>query len=129
MNNGVLVVEDNDAIRSLIVDTLTIGGYEVLQASDGATGVMVAHSARPSLILMDLMMPVLDGISAIQMLKNNPDTRRIRTIAMSVSTDLLSRRDDLPADGFLAKPFDIDHLLALVATHARRSGTAPLASA
>jgi CheY-like chemotaxis protein len=86
----------------------------VLTAADGRAGVTLAREERPNLILMDRMMPVLDGIAAIKELKADPATRSIPTIAMSGGRNLRVHADDLPTDGVLAKPFDIDVLLALV---------------
>jgi CheY-like chemotaxis protein len=87
---------------------------DVLTAAGGRTGVRLARERHPDLILMDLMEPVLDGVAAIKALKADPATRRIRTIAMSAGHNLRLHVDDLPADGVLAKPFDLEALLTLV---------------
>jgi two-component system, OmpR family, response regulator MprA len=118
----VLVVEDDPIIRELIVEVLSDEGHAVIEAADGATGVELAKREHPNLILMDLMLPVLDGVSAIRQLKNNPQTQSIRTIAMSAGTNLRLRANEIPADGTLAKPFDIDALLALVVVESRQPG-------
>jgi two-component system response regulator (stage 0 sporulation protein F) len=121
----VLVVEDDPIIRELIVEVLTDEGHAVIEAADGATGVELAQREKPNLILMDLMLPVMDGVTAIRELKRRPQTQSIRTIAMSAGTNLRLRANDIPADGTLAKPFDIDALLALVVVESRQPGAAP----
>ncbi len=122
----ILVVEDDPVIRSLIVEVLTDEGYDTLEAEDGQTGCTLAHNYQPDLILMDINLPVLDGATAIKRLKQDAATATIRTIAMSAGTTLRIHADDLPADGVLAKPFDLDTLLALVAVESRLPGTADL---
>jgi DNA-binding response OmpR family regulator len=108
------VVEDDLVLQELIAKVLAYSDVDVLTAADGRAGVTLAREERPNLILMDRMMPVLDGIAAIKELKADPATRSIPTIAMSAGRNLRVHADDLPADGVLAKPFDIDVLLALV---------------
>jgi len=115
----VLIVDDDPAIGEMLDELLTDEGYETLRAADGKTAIEIAQKNRPSLILMDLMLPVLDGASAIQALKADPQTRQIRIIAMSAGANLRLHADRLPADGVLGKPFDLDALLADVAIHTR----------
>jgi CheY-like chemotaxis protein len=122
----VLVVEDDPIIRELIVEVLSDEGHAVIEAADGATGVELAKREHPNLILMDLMLPVLDGVSAIRQLKSLPQTQSIRTIAMSAGTNLRLRANEIPADGTLAKPFDIDALLALVVVESRQQGASQM---
>ncbi len=68
----VLIVDDDPAIRNLLEEILVDEGYEVLLAADGRTGVEIARSEQPGLILMDLMLPVLDGAAATRELKSDP---------------------------------------------------------
>ncbi len=122
----VLIVDDDPAIREMLDELLRDEGYETLRAADGRSAVEMARLNRPSLILMDLMLPVLDGAAAIRLLKSDPHTRQIRIIAMSAGANLRLHADHLPADSVLGKPFDLDALLADVAiqTQASRSGDA-----
>lgn len=119
----VLIVEDDLTIRNLVAEFLTDEGFEVVEAEHGREAVELASIAQPDLILMDLMMPVLDGVSAIKELKENPATSHIRVVAMSAGRRLRGHADDLPADGLLTKPFDLDGLLATVLVHARQTGS------
>jgi DNA-binding response OmpR family regulator len=112
--NRILVVEDDPVIQSLIVELLTDEGFEVLAAADGRTGVELAQDEQPDLILMDLMLPILDGMAATRALKREPRTQRIPIIAISAGTNLRLHAEQLPADGVVGKPFDLDTLLAAV---------------
>lgn len=110
----ILIVEDDPSIQGLLDDILRYEGFETVVAADGQTGVELAHSQRPNLILMDIMLPVLDGAAAIRKLKADPDTRPIPIIAMSAANSLVMHADSLPADDVLRKPFNLDALLASV---------------
>jgi CheY-like chemotaxis protein len=96
----------------MLVELLTDEGYDTLVAGDGRTAVEIARNDGPDVILMDLMLPVLDGASATRLIKSNPKTDWIRIIAMSAGANLRLQADDLPADGVVSKPFDLDALLA-----------------
>lgn len=115
----ILIVDDDLGIRALLNEILLDEGYEILQAGNGAEAVEIARAEQPDLILMDLMMPVLDGAEATAILKRDPRTRRIRIIVMSAGRNVHRQMDDVLADRFLAKPFDLDRLLADVALHLR----------
>ncbi len=121
----VLIVDDDPAIRSMLVELLTDEGYETLVAGDGRTAVEIAQQRFPDVILMDLMLPVLDGGSAMRVLKDNPLTNPIRIIAMSAGANLRQQVNELPADGVVSKPFDLDALLADVSIQLRRRPATP----
>lgn len=108
----ILIVDDDTTIREMLDTVLTDEGYATIQAGNGRDGVEMAQRLHPELILMDIMMPIVDGATAIGQLRENPSTRSIRVIAMSAGSTLLQRVDQLKADGVLAKPFDLDELLA-----------------
>lgn len=111
----VLIVDDDPAIRTLLNELLVDEGYDTLLAADGETAVNLALSEQPQLILMDLMLPVMDGAMATRLIKSNPDTHQIRIIAMSAGANLRVHAEALPADSVLGKPFDLDVILADVA--------------
>ena len=111
----VLVVDDDAGIREVIKDALAESGYEVFIARNGQEAVALARSRQPRVILMDLMMPVMDGAEAIRILKDDPETARIRIVAMSAGMNLQQQTGRLLlADGLLGKPFDLEVLLAQV---------------
>jgi DNA-binding response OmpR family regulator len=125
----ILIVDDEPAVADLIEAVLREDGYVVAVARDGAQGLLLARDWRPDLILMDVMLPAVDGGTAIRRLKAEPATAGIPIVAMSAGRNLRERFGELDdADGALAKPFDIDALLAQVAFHLARR-TAPLDAA
>ena len=111
---SILIVDDDTTIREMLDAVLSDEGYATYQAGNGRAGVELAHQVRPHLILMDIMMPVVDGATAIGQLRQDPRTRSIRVIAMSAGSTLLRNVARLQADGVLAKPFDLEELLANV---------------
>ena len=103
----ILVVDDDEAIRSMLLELLCGEGHIVYSAEDGKEGVELARTVHPDFILMDLRLPVLDGVSAIQRLKTDPETSGIRIYAMSAQSIIGAFADQIPADGTLSKPFDL----------------------
>jgi CheY-like chemotaxis protein len=76
----ILVAEDNDKSRKLVRDVLTVKGYEIIEAETGEEGVGLAQERRPSLILMDIRLPGIDGIQALGRLRAEGDTREIPVV-------------------------------------------------
>lgn len=121
MPSRILIVDDEPGVADLIDTVLREEGYTVAIARDGVEGLMLAREWDPDLILMDVMLPGLDGGAAIRRLKNDPATESIPIVAMSAASNIRRLRDELKeADGALSKPFDIDSLLAQVAFHLTR---------
>lgn len=112
----ILYIEDNE--DNIFVFTRRLGrkGYRLLVARDGEAGVSAARAERPSLVLMDLDLPVLDGWKATRVLKSTPETARIPVIAVSSYAMIDDRRRALDAgcDDFFAKPVDINALCARI---------------
>lgn len=112
----ILVVEDNPDIRELLIDSLCDIGYAVMEAGDGGAGLQSALEGLPDIILLDMMMPVLDGLEVLDRLKSNPLTRFIPVIMVSargqeqdISTALNSG-----ALSYLVKPWEPEDLEAKV---------------
>lgn len=106
----ILVVDDDDGIVTFLIDLLTGEGHEA-RGSSGEAGLGQALEWQPELVLLDLMMPGLDGFAFYRRLQADPRTRRIPVVVMSADHHLREHCRCLPAQGFLAKPFDIVHLL------------------
>ena len=106
--NRILIVEDNALNRALLLAVLKPDGFEVLIAENGLLGIEVAERDRPDLILMDVMLPGLDGYEATRRLKTHWATRHIPIIAMTANTAPAERERALDAgcDGYIAKPID-----------------------
>jgi CheY-like chemotaxis protein len=108
----VLVVDDDPAILEICSDLLQTEGYTVSVATNGQQALDQIRTDPPQVILMDIMMPVLDGVEACRQVKANPATAEIPVVLMSARTNLTRQSQDLAsADALVAKPFDIDHLL------------------
>lgn len=108
METTILLVEDNADNQEIYRIILTHGGYSVLQAWDGESGVAMARSHAPDLILMDLTMPVIDGLEATRMLKADPATAAIPIIALTAHA---TPEDETAAHeagcvSFLSKPVE-----------------------
>jgi CheY-like chemotaxis protein len=112
----VLIVEDDATIRDLVVLLLEGEGYEVREAANGQVALDVLSEWRPDLILLDLMMPVLDGWTFLTLQRAAPDLRPIPVIVMSASRRLQVAADDLGAAVAIAKPFEIEAVLAAVSS-------------
>jgi CheY-like chemotaxis protein len=110
----VLLVDDSADLRELWRRWLTSWGFAVEEAANGAQAVQQARARPPTLIVMDLAMPVLDGRAAIHMLALDPATADIPVLALSAQTCLVPRDTDAPRDSFLLKPTDADELLAQI---------------
>lgn len=121
MTKKILVVDDEPSLLRLLQMTLETEGYDVVLASDGQTAVTQVQNERPDLMLLDVMMPVVDGWGVLELLKSS--TRRPRVICLTAKSDRrdLARGFTLGADDYLPKPFDIEDLLALVDTVLKRS--------
>jgi CheY-like chemotaxis protein len=112
--NRVLVIEDNRDNMTLIVDVLDSLDYEVLQASDGETGVTLARQTKPDLILMDLSLPKMDGWTATRMLKAEAALRHIPIIALTAHAMVGDRERAIEAgcDDYITKPINLQVLAA-----------------
>lgn len=116
MKKKILVVDDNKHTRLLFEDILIFYGYEVVDAGDGAEGIKMAKEHKPDLILMDLQMPVMDGIAAIKILKNDPETKDIKVAALTAFAmqEDKERVMDAGFDGYISKPIDTKKFSELV---------------
>jgi two-component system response regulator AdeR len=110
---SILIVEDDPIIQAVLDDLLTDEGYATLLAGDGQTAVALAHARHPDVILMDLRLPVLDGVTALRRLKQEPATAHIPVLAFSAEPGLL-RAVSWLADDVVAKPFDLEDVLRRV---------------
>jgi two-component system cell cycle response regulator DivK len=116
MTKRVLVVEDTEDNRRIVRDLLTSAGYELIEASDGLSGVAMAARHSPDLILMDIQLPGLDGYEATRRIKAQSELSRIPVIAV---TSYALSGDEAKAqaagcDAYIAKPFSSRQLLAQV---------------
>ncbi len=103
----ILVIEDDDGIRETIKLCLqTVARWQVLMAEDGFQGLALAQTEQPDAILLDMMMPKLDGISTLKQLQGNSDTQDIPTIFLTAKGNINEQElKDLGVKGIICKPF------------------------
>src|SRR5690348_14859955 len=117
----ILVVEDDEAIRGLVTEVLRDDGYEVSEAANGAEALEFVGDHRPDLIVLDLMMPVMDGWAFVEACHRHARCREVPIVVTSASHDLPKTAEKLRSFGVrtcLAKPFDVDGVVALVERYA-----------
>jgi DNA-binding response OmpR family regulator len=123
MQELILVIEDEPKIAALTRDYLVKNGYRVLLAGDGPEGLALAHRERPDLILLDILLPGLDGREVCRRLRAESDTPIIMLTALSEESDQIVGLE-LGADDYIAKPFSPRVLMARVRAALRRSRSA-----
>jgi two-component system, chemotaxis family, chemotaxis protein CheY len=109
----ILVVEDDESIASAIVEVLSEEGYSVITAANGREALERVARHPPSLILLDMKMPVMDGWAFASTYRAQPGTHA-PLIVLTAARDAGERAAEIQAQAFLAKPFAIEHLLDLV---------------
>jgi len=112
----ILVVEDYEDASLAMRLALEDSGYHILEASDGAKAVEIAERERPDIILMDLSLPVLDGLAATERIRSNPDLRDTIIVAVTAHSDQDYRSRALAAgcNAFVSKPIDFEWLTDLL---------------
>ncbi len=117
--DSILLVDDQPANLQLLSQTLESLGSKLLFAKNGESALAIAQKARPDLILLDIMMPGIDGFEVCRRLKANPDTRKIPVIFLSAldETGDKVRGLQLGAVDYVAKPFQPEEVIARVNTH------------
>ncbi|PJA77504.1 MAG: hypothetical protein CO150_00475, partial [Nitrospirae bacterium CG_4_9_14_3_um_filter_53_35] len=117
----ILVVDDDKAARKSIRSILEQEGYLVLEAEDGASGLQQVKTENPDLVLLDIVMPRVDGIKVCKSIKSNPDYKKIpilMTTSMGSKEDII-RGLKSGADDYIVKPYDKSELLARIKTFLR----------
>jgi CheY-like chemotaxis protein len=115
----VLVVDDFDDSRFSLSMLLKIEGYEVIEATDGAQAVEKALSDKPDLILMDLSLPVIDGLSATRQIRQSDTMKRVPIIALTAHDliDIQSQAEDAGCTDYAPKPIDFTLLIDMMAKY------------
>ena len=115
----ILIVDDEPSIRDLLRYNLEKEGYQIIEASDGITGVNVALEQKPDLILLDIMLPKLDGLSVCKRIKNSFNVPILMLTAKDGEIDKILGLE-LGADDYITKPFSVRELVARVKANLRK---------
>src|SRR5258706_6897153 len=128
MTKRILIADDEHAVRQLLEVVLASQGYDVLIAQNGDQMVRMAQERVPDLVLVDLMMPHLDGYEAIRQLRNDTRTAHLPMIILTAKStpDDVVTGFETGADDYITKPFNIPELLARIKGHLRRAAQRPV---
>jgi len=123
MNDKVLIVDDSRTIRILLATFLKLSGYEIAEAENGEDGLQKIGEFHPNLILLDIMMPGIDGYEVCQRIKADPSSRDIPVIFLSGKSEAADKIRGLAVGGadYITKPFDTGELIARIKAVLRRS--------
>lgn len=113
---SVLVVDDEPQVLWMLQFSLEAEGYRTYAARNGEEALEELAEQRPSMMLLDIMMPIMDGWSVLERVRQLPEDERPRVIVVSARSTLRDRAkaSELGADAFVAKPFSIDELMGLI---------------
>lgn len=112
----ILIVEDNEKNRKLVRDLLRVKGYQTIESESAEEGLKLAVDKSPALILMDIQLPGIDGITALKQLRTDPKTKNIPVIAITASAMTHNRQTMLAEgfDGYQTKPIGLKDFLGEV---------------
>ncbi|GAC1415303.1 MAG: hypothetical protein NVSMB57_10830 [Actinomycetota bacterium] len=118
MSGRVLIAEDDPSILSYLEQMLELEGYEVQGVSDGASALLAVHSFAPDMVVLDVMMPVMDGMTVLRQIRANDGGMRLPVIMLTACADDTTTWEGWRAgcDLYLSKPFEPEELLASVAS-------------
>ena len=126
----ILVIDDDAAISELVAVNLEMAGYDVSQAEDGIKGQALALQLQPDLIMLDLMLPRVDGFTVCQRLRRDERTAEIPVLMLTALSQTQDKVEgfNAGADDYLTKPFEIEEMLARVRALLRRTDRIPQAA-
>ena len=125
--NKILVVDDDASINELIKINLELAGYKVVQAFDGTTGFALCKQELPSVVVLDVMMPEVDGFTVAQRIRKNDETKNIPIIMLTALSQLNDKVNgfNIGVDDYLVKPFEMEELLVRIRALLKRSHQIP----
>ncbi|WP_055108997.1 response regulator transcription factor [Paenibacillus ihumii] len=124
MRSGILVIDDDEKITSMLRRGLAFEGYDVYTANDGMEGLSMMLTADPDLIILDVMMPKLDGFEVCRRLREGGSTVPVLMLTAKDEVENRVKGLDIGADDYLVKPFALEELLARVRALLRRKESA-----
>ncbi len=114
MSKRILIIDDEVGIRRITQIALNVvAGWEVLTAASGQEGVAIAQAEQPDAILLDMMMPIMDGVATLKQLQMNSDTQKIPVILLTAKAQISEQQEfaELPIIGIITKPFKAPDLV------------------
>ncbi len=127
MNNKILIVDDDVSINELVRVNLELAGYKVVQAYDGVKGFALVKQEMPSVVILDVMMPDVDGFTVAKRIRQNEETKNIPIIMLTALSQLNDKVNgfNIGVDDYLVKPFEIEELLVRVRAILKRTHQIP----
>lgn len=125
--NKILVIDDDSAINELIKINLELAGYKAIQALDGVKGFALAKQELPNAIILDVMMPEVDGYTVAQRIRQNPSTKDTPILMLTALSQLQDKITgfDIGVDDYLTKPFEMEELRVRLRALLKRSRQIP----
>lgn len=125
--NKILVIDDEQSINELIKVNLELSGYKVIQALDGIKGFALAKQELPNVIVLDVMMPEVDGFTVAQRIRQNPDTKNTPILMLTALSQIGDKVKgfDIGVDDYLVKPFEMEELKVRIRALLKRSKQIP----
>ncbi|MBR6098845.1 response regulator transcription factor [bacterium] len=123
----ILVIDDDNAINELIKVNLELDGYDVVQAYDGIKGFALCKQELPSLVVLDVMMPEVDGFTVAQRIRKNEETKNIPILMLTALSQINDKVTgfNIGVDDYLVKPFEMDELKVRVRALLKRTNQIP----
>jgi len=120
MKPTILIIEDDQGILKFLKRGLSYEGYQILVAEDGESGLQTAEEEEPDLVILDIMLPGMDGLEVCRQLRNEGDTPILMLTAKDQTSDRVTGLD-MGADDYMVKPFEFRELLARIRALLRRT--------
>ncbi len=125
--NKILIIDDDKAINELIKVNLELAGYSVVQAFDGITGFALCKQELPSLVILDVMMPEVDGFTVAQRIRKNDETSSIPILMLTALSQINDKVNgfNIGVDDYLVKPFEMEELQVRIRALLKRTHQIP----
>ena len=116
-----MIVEDEPGVRALLRDTLSIAGFETIEASDGMSALTLLRTNKPALMVIDINMPLMDGFELVERLRSTNDLTPVLMLTAREDKSDIARGLKIGADDYVIKPFEIEELVLRIKAILRRS--------
>ncbi|MSO42609.1 MAG: response regulator transcription factor [Candidatus Planktophila sp.] len=117
----IMIVEDEPGVRALLRDTLSIAGFETIEASDGMSALTLLRTNKPALMVIDINMPLMDGFELVERLRSTNDLTPVLMLTAREDKSDIARGLKIGADDYVIKPFEIEELVLRIKAILRRS--------